>query len=783
MESSTKYHQILAQYFFGKPLDSRVLNIPSINTRKLAEQPWQIIKGSFRNSSLLLNTLNNYDYIEAKITAKMEYSLLEDFLMAPSDYDQLVYNYNFLLCNLSNLKKYPQQLLNLLYFQGTDEIKLQVRETFQKRERYQILIETEEKSGIKAKMSTHEDSYTFHIKHKKKLASSQLCITKSKKLIFCIMRSGSITAVNPINGIEYPVLIKISKETPEKIHISESGDYIIFAYQNQIALIYKLIYKKLESGLLIIGDEVMQIEFLLPEFDPPIFRFFDTFLIYQKPSYELVKMNLLDSESSIFVSGKEITNKSELAFITSRNDYQAVGLRKEDNTQIILLDNNTILGQHRINSIVQCAEIFKKRDLVVCTLDKKLYHLELVNSKLVEKRIFKLKEAPFCSTSNHSRIILSLLSNHLYVYEGNEDLWPITDLAQNTGSICELESFDDDTFIRASHSHSIHFYITEQDSYNSYETISLLQRRDGAQFALMQDENQKWFFDLQNDTIKTFAPSKGMYINRYLIASDGKNNILHLFLEGFGEYYDYIGNNWSDLIDVPTNFSSTIGERDGGFWAADKSGGIFHLRDNKRFEQVFRINEEIKGIGALKIFNDILVWNGVVLISDESGTNFKNQIRFFRITSANHYKDIEPIGERVFINHNSPVDSICYDQTNQKFYIFLFSDKKKFQKVRVGSVSDFLTIKEEIIAIKGLDQSIRFCAQICNDNLYYTLGNRGALFLLDLKDYKVKSVLYPNNGINLIVQDSIINEPLLFSLYPSKLYCCNSIVNNNSQPI
>ena len=92
---------------------------------------------------MLLNTLNNYDLIEAKITAKMEYSLLEDFLMVPSDYEQLVYNYNFLLCNLSNLKKYPQQLLNLLYFQGTDEIKLQVSETFQERERYQILIETE----------------------------------------------------------------------------------------------------------------------------------------------------------------------------------------------------------------------------------------------------------------------------------------------------------------------------------------------------------------------------------------------------------------------------------------------------------------------------------------------------------------------------------------------------------------------------------------------------------------------------------------------------------------
>ena len=132
------------------------------------------------------------------------------------------------------------------------------------------------------------------------------------------------------------------------------------------------------------------------------------------------------------------------------------------------------------------------------------------------------------------------------------------------------------------------------------------------------------------------------------------------------------------------------GDSESGFWLCTKSGQIIFIDANGKLEVRQTISEEIINTGIIRVFKNILVWNGIVLKSGEYGTDFKCQIRFYKIKRELFHTTLLTIRERIFADHNSLVDSICFNELTDSFYIFLFSDKfNATQAVRIGTVDDF----------------------------------------------------------------------------------------------
>ena len=77
---ANKYHQTLANYFLGKSLYLDKSNNRNPNIRKLIEQPWQQTKTEVWEE--LEQTLCDLEFIEAKCTAGMAYSLFDDYKIA-----------------------------------------------------------------------------------------------------------------------------------------------------------------------------------------------------------------------------------------------------------------------------------------------------------------------------------------------------------------------------------------------------------------------------------------------------------------------------------------------------------------------------------------------------------------------------------------------------------------------------------------------------------------------------------------------------------------------------
>ena len=135
------------------------------------------------------------------------------------------------------------------------------------------------------------DSYNFSIIFRKEYVTSKSTIASQKELLFEIKQIGKLHAVDINSGVEYPVIIDLANEIPEIIVASENGKYILFAYSDETATIYKLNYKQIGSSSIILGEFGENIKYKLPEFDQPSFYFIDKTLIFQKQAGRIVKFD------------------------------------------------------------------------------------------------------------------------------------------------------------------------------------------------------------------------------------------------------------------------------------------------------------------------------------------------------------------------------------------------------------------------------------------------------------------------------------------------------------
>ncbi|MCF7859122.1 MAG: DUF4062 domain-containing protein [Candidatus Cloacimonetes bacterium] len=777
MTSKSECNKILADYFEKQPLNQDLYNKEKPNVRKLVELPWQQINSG---STSIINTLDNFDFIEAKLQNKMEYQLLEDFKLISNKYNEIDYNYNLVLSNLSNLSKYPGQLLNLLYFEGDKRVKLKVMDTFKNRTKEEYLLLTEKHTYEDYQQDKEQDCYKYCAAYKKEMMFSEIAFSPERKLLFYIKKLGVLGVIETIKGIEYLINIDISTNIPEEMYVSNDGNFIIFAYSDKNAIIYKLEYLQTESSLMIKGIKLdIEIKYFIPEFDKPVFYINNSTLLYQNENGDFVQLELINNKHKILISARILNEKSELAIINYSLEFIVVGFRHIQSSVLYILSANQIITKYSLNGIVQCSNIININEVVVFTLDKKLHHFKFNNDNFYECRQIALKEAPNKCITDNQHILVCLMPNHLYVYERQGQILPVINFDENTGMINELTYTPDGAFLIGTTNYFARFHINKGNIENTYEVISLLQNINGSHLALLNKEEERSLYDFKKKEIFMFESFKGYYISENLLAIDGEGNISHLWFEGFGQLFNVRRDKWIKEHSIPMDPFSIVGDNKSGFWIANEMGELFYMDSEGKWKIVFKISETLISVGALKVFDDILIWNGIILVSGKYGTDFKCQIRFFKIIRNVLQTTLKLIGTRVFNTHNGLVDSLCYDKNKDLYYVFLFSDKDEnaFQEVRNGSINDFIQNVEQIATIKGLDQSIRYCHKVKGEETYYALGSQNTLFLLDFNKFSILSVLRTNPVIKKTILNPMRSEPLFISLSNSNIFSVMKINN------
>jgi hypothetical protein len=770
-----KYHTTLANYFQSKPLylDGEEYDKP--NSRKLVELPWQQTKAV---SFDILETLNDYSFIEAKLLNNMEYLLLEDYDIAVYKDDEKDYNYKFLLSNLTTLTKYPKQLLNLLYFHGNKKRKAKVMDTFNKRINNGYLFTTEKQNYTIFDDEKKDESFNFQINYSKEIITSKNTVCSKKGFLFCIKQIGVLTAVNLNNGEEHAVWIEIPDDVPEAINVSSDGKYIVFAYNNQILTIYKLDYQFTKNQFIIKGTKHhIEFEYLLPEVDAPAFYFIEDNLIFQNIDGDILSANLKNEEIKTLIASTVLNDNSEFASINFCSEYTAIGVHHFNTSSLYLLSDNQVLSTYSFDDIIQSSDTINDYELVVYTLDKKLHHLKVINNKVENILVLDLIESPVCSTNDGKSVIVFLQPNHLFRYDNYKGLIPVENMPTSMGIVNELVYLREQSFLILSNTYFANFTLSIGSNHNPYEVNTILQDQKGSHKVLFKVDREEVLIDIDNNNIKKFDIVKSTYRNENLISIDGSGNILHLYFEGKGEYYESSDKKWQILENIPISPLSIIGDSNSGFWVNSKEGDIYYYHKNHGWKKTYKIEEEIVGCGALRIINNVLIWNGVVLKSGEFGTDFKCQVRFFKIEKNSANPLISQIGERIFATHNGFIDSIHFNDISKKFYMFLFSDKEPFQKARIGTIDEFINATEKIKDIIGLDQSVKYLHSSGTKNLLFAFGNNGCLFLIDIEKFIVKSYLSPNLGFTKSVQSYRVQQPFISSISNSYIYKI-SICNN-----
>lgn len=770
----TRYNACLAKYFSSLPLffDEDMQKKPYI--RKCVEQPWQ---QAMSHSQDIVNTLNNYDFIEAKLSIKLHKSLLNDFEIIHGKYEILDTNYKLILSNLSNLIKYPTQFINLLYHIGEERIKNQVKETIRQRPNKQTFLLSEIENYQKYASKESSDSPSFIILYRKEYYNSKLTFAIQKELLFGIKQIGNLSAIDVNKGDEFYVKIDMLPDIPEKIYISESGNYFLIAYPNEIALIYQFIYKQQGSNLFIEGEKIApEIRFKLPEFDPPVFCFKGESLIYQNQAGEIVKTNLTKNVDKKINLGTLRCNDIELATINVNASYTVLGVRHFNNSQILITSDKEIIGSYKFDDIIQCSAFLNDNELIVCTLDKKLFHFKLSTKGLIKELLIELPEAPIDCVSGQNSIIVLLRPNQFFVYLPQKKLKPIEGIPDGIGILRILKFLKNNIFLIGTTNQFITFSLEDKTGYKPFEIVTINNRKDGSYLILLKESTQKILYDSKIKSLKTFDELTSSYINETFLSIDGEDNLLHLYLEGIGYLYNNKKREWTKIENISTDTTSLTGDSESGFWLSTKSGQIIFIDINGKLKIQQTISEEIINTGMIRVFKDTLVWNGIVLKSGEYGTDFKCQIRFYKIKRELFHTSLLPIRERIFADHNSLVDSICFNEFTDSFYIFLFSDKyDSNQLVRIGKVNDFWLGKEKVVPIEGLNQSVKYSNLEWPDGQCFIIGNQNGLFLIDMESFEVVSMLQPNIGFNKMALGHSSKKQILITDTNNQIYNINKI--------
>ena len=762
---SQRFHTKLASYFDKSPLYLNQ-NENKTNNRKLIELPWQQTKAKLNEK--ITATLLNIEFIQAKLVANMSYELLSDYKLANINTTEIGWMQSFLLTNLSNLQRYPNQLFNLIYFHGNSEIKQKTKETYFNKNTDNSLFLSEKVEVKDFGTNNTNKAYRYSVISKTQLYSSNiLTILKKKELLFYMENIGKLSCLRISDGQRIPITIKLSATIPEKIQVSENGKYLIVANSSQEAIIYKLDYQVISGNLQIVCSKGNPFSFLLPDFDSPIFHFSDNQIIYQDDNSDLVQMSLLSFDKTILVKATNFEGTPELATLSLYKNQYVAGFRFNDYSILVFFKDNQPHKLYKVDNIIQCSAFIESNEIVFFTLDKKLHHIRFENDKVIEIRHLQLEEEPSMCCGNSGRVVVHLLPNKLFVYERDGNLTPIIGLPNKMGILSQIVSLNLNSFALVSPIYLSKFSIDNKVDSQDFEVISLLQNSKGDHLLYLKNEDEHSIFDFESKVNhKLDLRSKG-FISSNFVAIDGEDNILHIWFEGGAEFFIAKQNKWIQIEKMPLYPISVIGDEKYGFWISTQNGEIFRFDSNGEWYLAYRIDKELKGSASLKQFGDILVWNGIVLVSSQYGTDFKCEIAFFQITNSTNLKRINT---RIFSSHNGLVDSICFNDNTNTFYIFLTSDKNKVQYVRVGKLADFLNETEEKEPIHGLDQSVRDCVKISNKNRCLIIGNENGLFELDLDNIKVTGVLMPNAGFSNITQNPQYKKNSILINSSSEIY-------------
>ena len=185
-------------------------------------------------------------------------------------------------------------------------------------------------------------------------------------------------------------------------------------------------------------------------------------------------------------------NEIELATININSEFRVFGVRHFNNSQIFITSDNELIGNHKFDDVIQCSAFLNENELIVCTLDKKLYHFRLSTKGLTKEPIIKLPEAPIDCISGQNSVIVLLRPNQFFVYQPQKNLKPIEGIPNGIGILRTIKYIENNTFLIGTANQFIKFSLEDKTGYKPFEIITINTRKDGSYLMLLKESIKRY---------------------------------------------------------------------------------------------------------------------------------------------------------------------------------------------------------------------------------------------------------------------------------------------------
>jgi len=761
VQNKTKFHKELAGYF------EKRWNEP--HRRALVELPWQLKKcgstGQLRLESLYLDIIFFY-YSVALRNAQALLNDLEFLSDTAAEHDFMK---KFMQSYLFTLNADPRQFFNLLYHIGGAELKEQVRSKCFQAKSVEHLFVTE---MIEIPDEIEEQSESCQIElsiNKKMQLSKQSVIAKSPQWVFFFEKIGVLNGLDLNTGMELFISADLPVKRAESLYVSDDGRYLCTAYIDDKVLVYSLEHRQQDSRIFIEASQIHECTYKLPEFESPLFAFNGHILIYQNVEGTICRFHCQDKSVELMFS--PVKQESELAAFDVNEQYSALGFREGRGGGVYIFKKHQLVAEQAFGEEIVCISFLSPSEIIVLLTGKKLQHFSISENKLIHIRSMELPERPHLCAGGHDQAVIFVLPNTMMIYDREGSLKPVSNLPENIGLPVYLTQLQTDEYAFTSSIFIAKYSMISGSKNRKREFVSILQNTvTGHHWIREKVKSTQRMIDVENSKIHPLIHRLQGFISEQLDAIDGQGNILHMWFEGGGEYYSLQRDKWIDISQMPEYPISVVGNTLKGFWVATQDGDIYFGGPEQGWQHVHREYEDIKGIGPLKLFDNLLIWEGIVIKAGEHGTDFKSKVTFL---SCNlHTGKLNTVGSRIFKGHNGLLGPIAWNSNSKQLYFLLFSDKSEYQCARLGTVDEFINEGETLKPIYGLSERVLYCQKFIDSNLYYMLTKDGSLLVVDLDKFKVESALSPNQGMLKMVRNQILQNAMLVTDTSSDVYSC-----------
>ncbi|MDD2737079.1 MAG: DUF4062 domain-containing protein [Desulfuromonadaceae bacterium] len=772
-------HKHLATYFYNKA-DPLKDNSFAGEVHALSELPFQI--SSSEQHLVVSELLQDMRYLDARCSADTVVSLIDDFSLLGNHMDESTESFKvFLQLHHEKLMKFPSALFSLAHHEGRQVVRSAAQKLVAQGRWKKPWLRTE-RVPISTPQLESDRVATIEVLRKLEFnRSSAVTFATEAGIVFRVKNLGEIVFVH-LHSIEPvpQVLIVRRNNRPLALFASADARYLVIAYDIGEADV--ILISLNDHSLLVAQSIIRTVSYHIPELDAPVMVWRGSELFFQPDETAFSRLSCGSVPPMHHRLPLPPSVVGELSGIVFLEELLIAGLRFGSSGGIIIFDSTDarmVIRHDRVHPIQLCT--CSDSVVAVSWSDRRLscYDVNRQFSLLSEMHI---EENVLQFAWYNDSFVWSSSSGGLHIwcpddgapiktrFVGDESVYP-SNLRITTWQLVPL---NDGLLATVTDVGVTCFRPVYAKSVSvPPQLYAVIQLSDRA-LVLQKRDNGAWLVDIDHGVQTFVADNRGIPLypvcdtdGHYFLLASHSDGSIKIDLKHFRN---------EACANVPMGITSVAGDKNGGFWLADRMGRIHRLEPNGKCR--IETTLDLRGASGANLLctGKYLIWFGQCYWHHENGEDTAHAL----VVYQRGIFGLKLVGQRIFKKSEGHIQALDFDEVTRQLVLVVQNSKKYPIAFLVGTFDQLLHETECQLPWKAPVDKIHRISISSGGEMLQILCGDGICVVLDLKLMKVIVAITPTIPFTDLARRSALGSLAMIISGRNQLYSC-FLEGNNEQ--